>query len=38
VTVSSDQQHADRELAAVADEIERVEPGLIARTEVEFLS
>jgi uncharacterized protein YlxP (DUF503 family) len=38
VTVSSDQQHADRELAAVADEIERVEPGLIARTEVEFLT
>jgi len=38
VTVSSDQQHADRELAAVADEIERVEPGLIARTELEFLS
>jgi uncharacterized protein len=38
VTVSSDQRHADRELAAVADEIERVEPGLIARTEVEFLS
>jgi uncharacterized protein len=37
VTVSADQQHADRELAAVADEIERVEPGLITRTEVEFL-
>jgi uncharacterized protein YlxP (DUF503 family) len=38
VTVSSDQQHADRELAAVTDEIERVEPGLITRTEVEFLT
>jgi uncharacterized protein YlxP (DUF503 family) len=38
VTVSSDQHHADRELAAAADEIERVEPGLITRTEVEFLS
>jgi uncharacterized protein YlxP (DUF503 family) len=38
VTVSSDQQHADRELAAVADEIERVEPGLITRTEIEFLT
>jgi len=37
VTVSTDQQHADRELAAAADEIERVEPGLITRTEVEFL-
>ena len=38
VTVSTDEQHADRELAAVADEIERVEPGLITRTEVEFLT
>jgi uncharacterized protein YlxP (DUF503 family) len=37
VTVSSDQQHADRELAAVADEIDRIEPGLISRTEIEFL-
>ena len=38
VTVSTDQQHADRELAAVVDEIERVEPGLITRTEIEFLT
>jgi uncharacterized protein YlxP (DUF503 family) len=38
VTVSVDQQQADRELAAVADEIERVEPGLITRTELEFLT
>ncbi len=38
VTVSPDQSHADRELAAVADEIDRVEPGLITRTEVEFLT
>ena len=38
VTVSSEQAHADRELAAVTDEIERVEPGLITRTEVEFLT
>jgi len=38
VTVSTDQAHADRELAAAADEIERVEPGLIARTEIEFLT
>ncbi len=37
VTVSSDEQHADRELAAVADEIDRVEPGLVTRTEVEFM-
>jgi len=38
VTVGTEQAHADRELAAVADEIERVEPGLITRTEVEFLT
>ena len=38
VTVSTDQAHADRELAAVADEIERVEPGLITRTDLEFLT
>jgi len=38
VTVSTDQPHAERELAAVADEIERIEPGLITRTEVEFLA
>jgi uncharacterized protein YlxP (DUF503 family) len=38
VTVATDQAHADRELAAVADAIERVEPGLITRTEVEFLT
>jgi uncharacterized protein YlxP (DUF503 family) len=38
VTVSTDQPHADRELAAVADEIERVEPGLVTRTEIEFLT
>ena len=38
VTVSVDQAHADRELAACADEIERVEPGLVTRSEVEFIS
>ena len=38
VTVSTDQAHADRELAAAAGEIERVEPGLITRTEIEFLT
>jgi uncharacterized protein YlxP (DUF503 family) len=37
VTVSTSQPHAERELAAAADEIERVEPGLISRTEIEFL-
>jgi len=36
VTVSTDQDHADRELSAAANEIERVEPGTILRTEVEF--
>ena len=38
VTVSTEQRHADRELAAAADEIERVEPGLITRTDVEYLT
>jgi uncharacterized protein YlxP (DUF503 family) len=38
VTVSADRQHADRELAAAADEIERVEPGLVTRTDLEFLT
>ena len=37
VTVSNEEKHADRELAAVVNEIERLEPGLITRTEVEFL-
>jgi uncharacterized protein len=37
VTVSTDEKHADQELAAVVNEIERLEPGLITRTEVEFL-
>lgn len=38
VTVSPDQEHVDRELAAAADEIDRVEPGLVLRTEIEFLA
>lgn len=38
VTISTDDAHADRELTAVAAEIERLEPGLITRTEVEFLA
>ncbi len=37
VTISTTNAHADRELAAVADEIERLEPGLMIRTEVEFI-
>ena len=38
VTVSTSQARADSELAAAVSEIERVEPGLITRTEVEFLT
>lgn len=38
VTISTDERQADRELAAVANEIERVEPGLLTRTSVEFLT
>ena len=37
VAISTEADHAERELAAAADEIERVEPGLILRTEIEFL-
>jgi uncharacterized protein len=38
VTVSPDQDHVDRELAAVAAEIDRIEPGLIAHINLEFLT
>jgi uncharacterized protein len=38
VTISTAQAHAERELAAVADEIERLEPGAITRTGIEFLA
>jgi len=38
VTVSTTRTHAEQELAAAADEIERVEPGLITRTGIEFLA
>ncbi len=38
VTVSPDRQHVDRELTAAAEEIERVEPGLVTRTDLEFLT
>jgi hypothetical protein len=37
VTVSTSENQAERELAAVASEIERLEPGLITRRDVEFL-
>ncbi|HEY5618997.1 MAG TPA: DUF503 domain-containing protein [Vicinamibacterales bacterium] len=38
VTVSTTTEHVERELAAAADEIERLEPGLITRTEIAFLT
>ncbi len=37
VAISTTAERVERELAAAADEIERVEPGLITRTEIEFL-
>ncbi len=38
VAISTDAEHAERELQAAAAEVERVEPGLITRTEIEFLT
>lgn len=38
VTIATTNAHADRELAAVAHEIDRIEPGLMTRTEIEFLT
>ena len=38
VAISTTADHVEQELAAAADEIERVEPGLITRTEIEFLT
>lgn len=38
VTIGNDAGHAEQQLAAVVDEIERVEPGAITRTEIEFLT
>jgi uncharacterized protein YlxP (DUF503 family) len=38
VTVSTTGAHAERELAAAAEEIERLEPGAITRTSVEILT
>lgn len=37
VAISTTDQHVERELQAAMDEIERVEPGLATRTEIEFL-
>ena len=38
VAISNTTVHVEQELAAAADEIERLEPGLISRTEVEYLT
>lgn len=38
VAISTSNDAVDRALAAVVDEIERTEPGLITRTQVELLS
>jgi uncharacterized protein YlxP (DUF503 family) len=38
VTISTSADHVERALAAAADEIDRVEPGLITRTEISFLT
>ena len=37
VTIATTDEHADRELAAALAEIERVEPGLVTRTELQVL-
>ena len=38
VAISNTTIHVEQELAAAADEIERLEPGLISRSEVEYLT
>jgi len=38
VAISTTSLHVEKELTAVAAEIERVEPGLISRTDVEYLT
>ncbi len=38
VAVSTTADHVEQALAAAADEIDRVEPGLVTRTEIEFLT
>jgi uncharacterized protein YlxP (DUF503 family) len=38
VTIATDTVQAERELQAVVNEIERHEPGLLARTEIEHLA
>jgi uncharacterized protein YlxP (DUF503 family) len=38
VAISTSGEHCEKELATVADEIDRIEPGLVTRTEIEFLA
>jgi uncharacterized protein len=38
VTIAATEAQAERELAAVVDEIERNEPGALSRREIEFLA
>ena len=37
VAISTTDDHVEQSLAAAADEIDRVEPGLVTRAEIEFL-
>ena len=38
VAISTTTEHAEEQLRAAADEIDRVEPGVMMRTEIEFLT
>ena len=38
VAISTTTVHVEQELRAAADEIDRVEPGLVTRTDIEFLA
>ena len=38
VAISTTTDHAEEQLRAAADEIDRVEPGMVTRTELEFLT
>jgi uncharacterized protein YlxP (DUF503 family) len=38
VAISTTTDHVEEQLRAAADEIDRVEPGVVVRTEIEFLT
>lgn len=38
VAISTTTLHAEQQLQAAADEIDRLEPGLVTRTDIEFLT